>query len=34
MLRKARLSKEHILIKNRKDRSKTNKIRAKDKTGE
>jgi hypothetical protein len=34
MSREARLSKEHILTKNRKDRSKTNKTRAKDKTGE
>jgi hypothetical protein len=34
MLRKARPSKEHILTKNRKNRSKTNKTRAKDKTNE
>jgi hypothetical protein len=33
MLREVRLSKEHILTKNRKDRSKTNKTRAKNKTG-
>jgi hypothetical protein len=32
--RKARLNKEHILTKNRKDRSKTNKTRAKNKTSE
>jgi hypothetical protein len=30
--RKARLNKEHILTKNRKDKSKTNKTRARDKT--
>jgi hypothetical protein len=30
--RKARPSKEHILTKNRKNKSKTNKTRAKDKT--
>jgi hypothetical protein len=29
---RARPSKEHILTKNRKDRSKTNKTRAKDRT--
>jgi hypothetical protein len=34
MLRRVRLSKEHILIKNKKDKSKTNKIRARDKTSE
>jgi hypothetical protein len=34
MLRGARLSKEHILTKNRKDKSKTNKTRARDKTSE
>jgi hypothetical protein len=33
MQRGARPSKEHILTKNRKDKSKTNKIRARDKTG-
>jgi hypothetical protein len=33
ILRRARPSKEHILTKNRKDKSKTNKIRAKDRTG-
>jgi hypothetical protein len=32
--RRARLSKEHILIKNRKDRSKTNKTRARNRTSE
>jgi hypothetical protein len=32
--RKARLSKEHILTKNRKDKSKTNKTKARDKTSE
>jgi hypothetical protein len=32
MLRKARLNKEHILTKNRKDRSKTNEIKARDRT--
>jgi hypothetical protein len=32
--RKARPSKKHILTKNRKDRSKTNKTRAKDRTNE
>jgi hypothetical protein len=32
MLREVRLNKEHILTKNRKDKSKTNKTRAKDKT--
>jgi hypothetical protein len=32
ILREARLSKEHILTKNKKDKSKTNKTRAKDKT--
>jgi hypothetical protein len=32
--RKARLSKEHILTKNRKDKSKTNKTRARDRTSE
>jgi hypothetical protein len=31
--RGARLSKEHILTKNRKDRSKTNETRARDRTG-
>jgi hypothetical protein len=30
--KRARLSKEHILTKNRKDKSKTNKTRARDKT--
>jgi hypothetical protein len=34
MLKKARLNKEHISTKNKKDRSKTNKTSAKDKTGE
>jgi hypothetical protein len=34
MLRGARPSKEHILTKNRKDKSKTNKTRAKDRTSE
>jgi hypothetical protein len=33
MLRKTRFSKEHILTKNKKNRSKTNKTRAKDRTG-
>jgi hypothetical protein len=32
MQRKARPNKEHILTKNRKDKSKTNKTRAKDRT--
>jgi hypothetical protein len=32
--RGARLSKEHISTKNRKDRSKTNKTKARDRTGE
>jgi hypothetical protein len=32
--RRVRPSKEHILTKNRKDRSKTNETRAKDKTSE
>jgi hypothetical protein len=32
--RRARLSKEHILTKNKKDRNKTNKIKARDRTGE
>jgi hypothetical protein len=30
--KRVRPSREHILIKNRKDKSKTNKIRAKDRT--
>jgi hypothetical protein len=34
MQRGARPSKEHILTKNRKDRSETNKTRARDRTGE
>jgi predicted nucleotide-binding protein (sugar kinase/HSP70/actin superfamily) len=34
MLKEARLNKEHILTKNRKDKSKTNKTRAKDRTSE
>jgi hypothetical protein len=34
MLRRARPSKEHILTKNRKDRSKINKTRARDRTSE
>jgi hypothetical protein len=34
MQRRARLSREHILIKNRKNRSKTNKTRARDRTSE
>jgi hypothetical protein len=34
MLKKARPSREHILTKNRKDRSKTNETKAKDKTSE
>jgi hypothetical protein len=33
MLREARPSKKHILTKNRKNKSKTNKTRARDKTG-
>jgi hypothetical protein len=33
MPRRTRPSKEHILTKNRKDRSKTNKTRARDRTG-
>jgi hypothetical protein len=32
--REARLSKEYILTKNKKDKSKTNKTRARDKTSE
>jgi hypothetical protein len=32
--RKARPSKEHILIKNKKDKSKTNKTKARDRTSE
>jgi hypothetical protein len=32
MLRKARPSREYILTKNRKDKSETNKTRARDKT--
>jgi hypothetical protein len=32
--REARFNKEHILTKNRKDRSKTNKIKARDRTDE
>jgi hypothetical protein len=32
--RRARLNKKHILTKNKKDRSKTNKTRARDKTSE
>jgi hypothetical protein len=32
--KRARLSKEHILTKNRKDRSKTNETKAKNKTNE
>jgi hypothetical protein len=32
--RKARLSKKHILTKNRKNRNKTNKTRVKDRTSE
>jgi hypothetical protein len=32
--RKARPNKEHILTKNKKDRSKTNETRAKDRTSE
>jgi hypothetical protein len=31
--RRARFSKKHILTKNKKDKNKTNKTRAKDKTG-
>jgi hypothetical protein len=34
MQKRARLSKEHILTKNRKDKSKTNKTRARDRTNE
>jgi hypothetical protein len=34
MLRRAKLNREHILTKNRKDRSKTNKTRARDRTSE
>jgi hypothetical protein len=34
MQRGTRLSKEHILTKNRKDRSKTNETRARDRTSE
>jgi hypothetical protein len=34
MLRGTKPNKEHILTKNRKDRSKTNKTKAKNKTGE
>jgi hypothetical protein len=33
MPREARPSKEHILTKNRKNKSKTNKTRARDRTG-
>jgi hypothetical protein len=32
MLRRARLSREHILTKNRKDKSETNKTKARDRT--
>jgi hypothetical protein len=32
--KRAKSNKKHILTKNRKDRSKTNKTRARDKTGE
>jgi hypothetical protein len=32
ILKETRPNKEHILIKNRKDRSKTNKTKAKDRT--
>jgi hypothetical protein len=34
MLRETRPNKEHILTKNKKNKSKTNKTRARDKTGE
>jgi hypothetical protein len=33
ILREARPNREHILTKNRKDRSKTNKTKARDRTG-
>jgi hypothetical protein len=32
--RRVRLNREHILIKNRKNKSKTNKTKARDRTGE